>query len=738
MTDLKFIVDTTQLKEALAITKKAERGISDLAKRYSSGALTQDQYSDAVKRYATELQKASGGTIQARNAINNYSKSVLKTINESKLAKVAVAMEREELALYTKARRMATRENLEYDTNIKLLIADSRLMAKAINNETDSIQRNTSAIRNANGVVNQFGQKSKLAGKNLNKMGMYAQQTGYQVGDFAVQMQGGTHWATALGQQGAQLLGIFGPAGALAGAALAIGTALVIPLEAATQKVKGLREDVEKFLKTIEEANTLKAFGGNEISVKIAEVTSKIIAQEKILNRLDKQIKNRVAGRENTTYAEELERLSDKTKERIADEEEELNLLVSQLGILRAQQRVQETLVNDQVNEQKNLVRNEERYAEEKAAREKTARENKYDLDLQLANDFFTAHEEGLKEQYKQQEEDAAQAALNLIRILQAEFDATTFLLRVRFSQEEEVFSQDVASSGKMKPSQSYPELIGMGWTPEDLDRIGVNAPRGKGKGGGSKKETQEEYLAKLEREIEVKRESLGLYGEEREIMAEVAKLKEQVIKKDYDISEAKLEQIVREGKALEDRLAKEQDLYDTITNSVSDSLMSLVEGTKTVEEAFKDMLLNIVKQIYEQQVLDPISNAAGGFLTDLIGGLKGGLTGGSKVKAYASGGVVSSPTTFPMSGGTGLMGEAGPEAIMPLKRTANGDLGVNVSGAGGGETIIIEQHFSFSANGDESVKKIIAQAAPKIAELAKSQVMSARSRGGQMKATFK
>jgi phage-related minor tail protein len=47
----------------------------------------------------------------------------------------------------------------------------------------------------------------------------------------------------------------------------------------------------------------------------------------------------------------------------------------------------------------------------------------------------------------------------------------------------------------------------------------------------------------------------------------------------------------------------------------------------------------------------------------------------------FARGGVVSAPTAFPMRGGTGLMGEAGPEAIMPLRRGPDGRLGVEMAG---------------------------------------------------------
>ena len=57
-----------------------------------------------------------------------------------------------------------------------------------------------------------------------------------------------------------------------------------------------------------------------------------------------------------------------------------------------------------------------------------------------------------------------------------------------------------------------------------------------------------------------------------------------------------------------------------------------------------------------------------------------------NKIVPYAKGGIVGSPTLFKYaSGGAdrfGLMGEAGPEAIMPLRRGANGKLGVEASGS--------------------------------------------------------
>ncbi|WP_375454110.1 phage tail tape measure protein [uncultured Methylobacterium sp.] len=61
----------------------------------------------------------------------------------------------------------------------------------------------------------------------------------------------------------------------------------------------------------------------------------------------------------------------------------------------------------------------------------------------------------------------------------------------------------------------------------------------------------------------------------------------------------------------------------------------------------------------------------------------RGGVIQAGRVRPFADGGIVAAPTYFPMSGGTGLMGEAGPEAILPLRRGPDGRLGV-AAGAGG------------------------------------------------------
>lgn len=94
----------------------------------------------------------------------------------------------------------------------------------------------------------------------------------------------------------------------------------------------------------------------------------------------------------------------------------------------------------------------------------------------------------------------------------------------------------------------------------------------------------------------------------------------------------------------------------------------------------------------------------------------KGGAYASASLSAYSNS-IVSSPTYFAFAKGAGLMGEAGPEAIMPLTRSADGSLGVRVVGsqspaAGNGITQHITQHFTISGNGDAALKQAMLEAA--------------------------
>ncbi|MEM9049143.1 MAG: phage tail tape measure protein [Pseudomonadota bacterium] len=130
-----------------------------------------------------------------------------------------------------------------------------------------------------------------------------------------------------------------------------------------------------------------------------------------------------------------------------------------------------------------------------------------------------------------------------------------------------------------------------------------------------------------------------------------------------------------------------------------------------TLRGAFEDLVLDggrasdVLRQLGAglasdvfSSAIKPVQSALGsgvqsivsGGLSSLFGGIlpfaNGGVVASGRLRAFANGGIVDGPTAFPMRGGTGLMGEAGPEAIMPLARGADGRLGVR--GAGGGVNI--------------------------------------------------
>ncbi|QYK39926.1 MAG: phage tail tape measure protein [Paracoccaceae bacterium] len=121
-----------------------------------------------------------------------------------------------------------------------------------------------------------------------------------------------------------------------------------------------------------------------------------------------------------------------------------------------------------------------------------------------------------------------------------------------------------------------------------------------------------------------------------------------------------------------------------------------MFDGMK-LSDAMRGLGQSIANTFYSM-ALRPVQNAIGGAIAGGINGLisgimpfeRGGAFTQGRVMPFANGGIVSSPVMFPMRGGRGLMGEAGPEAIMPLARGADGRLGVQAAGGGRPVTVVM------------------------------------------------
>jgi len=115
-----------------------------------------------------------------------------------------------------------------------------------------------------------------------------------------------------------------------------------------------------------------------------------------------------------------------------------------------------------------------------------------------------------------------------------------------------------------------------------------------------------------------------------------------------------------------------------TFSSQLNDMLWAADTTFADILESFGRM---ITQMVIQKQVVEPM-------LTSWFGGAAvtsahGNVFQNGSITPYGRGGIVNRPTLFPMANGAGLMGEKGPEGVLPLTRTRSGDLGVKTQGAG-------------------------------------------------------
>jgi lambda family phage tail tape measure protein len=157
----------------------------------------------------------------------------------------------------------------------------------------------------------------------------------------------------------------------------------------------------------------------------------------------------------------------------------------------------------------------------------------------------------------------------------------------------------------------------------------------------------------------------------------------------------------------------------DAAATLATSGIAAMIDGTKSAEQVFveflssiADALIDTAKQMIAQYIAIGIARmfagmggsgnfapsgplaAVGNVNTDVSGffapSANGNAFGANGIIPFAKGGIVNSPTLFPFAKGVGLMGEAGPEAILPLSRGPGGKLGVMASGGGGDVNVVV------------------------------------------------
>ena len=147
------------------------------------------------------------------------------------------------------------------------------------------------------------------------------------------------------------------------------------------------------------------------------------------------------------------------------------------------------------------------------------------------------------------------------------------------------------------------------------------------------------------------------------------------------------------------------QNAGDIVASSINDAFEQLFDGQRIkwkdlVTQMAKDLAMMLVRN-QTNKLADFIGNIGSNGMPGIGGGGgytqspaiygAGGVVANQNMQAFGNGGLFNRPTVFAMANGEGLMAEAGPEAILPLKRGPDGKLGVGGgSGGNSGVSVIV------------------------------------------------
>lgn len=228
-----------------------------------------------------------------------------------------------------------------------------------------------------------------------------------------------------------------------------------------------------------------------------------------------------------------------------------------------------------------------------------------------------------------------------------------------------------------------------------------------------------------------------------------------------------------------------QMNLLETVEQRTSNALTGILTGSKSFSETLQELSASLAQSIIQDLIRIAMQAMITNALTGLFGGFAGGGASGASSAASASGTgamgmstgwqsyvpnakggmyntpglsaysgqVIDAPTFFPFAKGgvpsLGLMGEAGPEAIMPLTRSKDGSLGVraqlpkidmpvNDKPAGGS---IIQQEIHVHGNGDAALEAALMEAARQGAEeganKAEARIMRDFQTNGKLRRTL-
>lgn len=189
-------------------------------------------------------------------------------------------------------------------------------------------------------------------------------------------------------------------------------------------------------------------------------------------------------------------------------------------------------------------------------------------------------------------------------------------------------------------------------------------------------------------------------------------------------------------------------NVSQNVFRGLEDAIVSL---TTTGKFSFREFAVSIIqdltRMVTRMLIIAPILQMIKNLLTPGLGSLEGvnalkttipgfvlsangNAFAKNGIQPFARGGVVNSPTVFPFANGIGLMGEAGPEAIIPLKRGRDGKLGV----AGGGGVSVGNINITVQNTGENLGPAAQKQIAGQVQGIVLATLANERRSGGMLR----
>ena len=788
MADLKLTADFTDLqtlkRELLDIPKKARDSARTFEAEFARAERILVKQARQFERNAQESQRFYSELLKLNKVTKDAGGSAQVFVRE---------LEKQE--------RELDRLKTKYDP----LYASSQLYERSLNeinlaHEKGAIsaQRQIQLIDQLNAeyqafaagstaATNRFVTAQAASSRGMNAMGVGMQQAGYQVGDFLVQVQSGTNWMVAFGQQATQLVGILPMFNSVMGisgtalVALSAGLGIAIPLLTAIGaaflrtrqeadasadsiddlegRLKSLDGTLKDWLRTLRAAERgvtveeLLGLEGLENAEQLVERAAEALAaaQEKLQSAgsglgivgggvgfavgAGRRAEADVAAAEKE-FAAATERLATlrrkQASERIALVREEREILRDQISLTQEALRYGEDSVQYRQLEVEQTLR---AYAAD-LKRKNVGPEaiaslvEQYRLSLELSDQLDNSKDSasGLADALR----DAA-SAMSALTDFSAGLDRALAVAAAKVGALREGANAAVAgqiAGMRVDLERRMNEAVGAGVDRGIVERVfggergrisqlaaleeeRVSLQESQRRGGDRSSKEQENYLLNLQKEAELKLQMIGLSEQEQRRL----ELVHELTTRNLPVEDERIQKLIATEAALRQAMEAEErreQLMNSIKGNLEAGFMAMIDGSKSVEDAFKSMIRAILVDIAQQAIVKPIASGITSFL------FPGRASGGSM-----------------MAGKPYLVGESGPELVIPSRGSTVANANLTGDAMGGGQAVVINQTFQFSANGDDSVKRIIAAEAPKIAALTQKQIVDQRRRGGQMRSVF-